>query len=134
MSSLKRARNDKNIPPENQGSTTSIQPQLSGIFRNGLKWRHVVRKDVTEEELRILREKRAAEEAKEMADKAEKTQIRAEAEEAARVSEEQTRLRRIVSAITDSELGYGTLYEFLDVLVNTKDRAMYLLDHKGSQR
>ena len=70
MSSLKRAQNDENIPPENQGSTTSIQPQLSGIFRNGLKRRRVVRKDVTEEELRVLREKRAAEEAKEMAEMA----------------------------------------------------------------
>ena len=73
MSSLKRARNDENIPPENQGSTTSIQPQLSGIFQNGLKRHRVVHKDATEEELRVLREKRAAEEAKEMADKAEET-------------------------------------------------------------
>lgn len=49
--------------------------------------------------------------------------IRAEAEEAARLAEEQTQLRRVVSAMTNSEFGYGTLYEFLDALVNTKDRA-----------
>lgn len=30
----------------------------------------------------------------------------------------------VVSAITDCEFSYGTLYKFLDALVNTKDRAI----------
>ena len=123
MAGVKRLLNDENIPPYPL-PTSSVQPQFSGIFQDGLKRRRVVRHDVTEDELCILREQQAAEEAKEMEKRVEEMHIRAEAEEAAYLAEEQTRLWRVVSAITDCEFGYGTLYEFLDALVNTKDCAI----------
>jgi hypothetical protein len=111
MSSAKRPRDDENTPIST--------PITSFEFRDGLKrWRKS--RHVSEDEIRVLREQRAANDAQVAAEQKERLMMHAQAAKEAHCAEENARLQRVLDSVTDAGL---TLYGFLDELMNTKDRA-----------
>ncbi|KIM81869.1 hypothetical protein PILCRDRAFT_8519 [Piloderma croceum F 1598] len=111
MAGLKRLRNDENEPISNGN--------LPLEFRDGLKRRRKAL-NISEDEIRVLRNQRAANDAR--AAEEQKVMLLAQAEIAKEVhrAEGHACLQCVLTSISDA--GF-TLYEFLDELVNTKDRA-----------
>lgn len=112
MAGLKRVRNDQNEPISN-----SLSSPLE--FRDGLKRRRKAL-NISEDEIQVLRDQRAANDAQAAEEQKVVLLAQAEAAKEAHLVEGHARLQRVLASVSDA--GF-TLYEFLDELVNTKDRA-----------
>ena len=110
MASLKRFWNNENEPISNGN--------LPLEFRDGLKW-WCKALNISEDDIWVLRDQRAANDAR--AAEEQKVVLLAQAEITKEVhrAEGHARLQCVLTNISD--VGF-TLYEFLDELVNTKDR------------
>jgi hypothetical protein len=111
MPGLKRPTNDENV------SLSNCDTPLE--FRDGLKRRRKTVK-ISEGEVQVLRDQRAVNDARVAEERKEALKAHAEAEKERLRVEENNRLRKALDSVSDA--GY-TLYEFLDELMNTRDRA-----------
>ena len=111
MPGLKRPTNDENVSLSNCGTPLE--------FRDGLKRRRKTVK-ISEGEVQVLRDQRAVNDARVAEERKEALKAHAEAEKERLRVEENNRLRKALDSVSDA--GY-TLYEFLDELMNTRDRA-----------
>lgn len=109
MSSLKRPRPD--------GNTPLVQPEISIKFVDGLKRRRTSNK-VTDEEIRVLREKRANDDARKAEEQRRETLAKAKATAEAQSAEEEVLFARVLSCMTDC--GFGFLHGYLHCLMTTK--------------
>ena len=111
MAGLKRLRNDKNEPISNSNSPLEFHDRLK---------RRCKALNISEDEIRVLRDQRVANDA--WVAEEQKVVLLAQAEIAKEVhqAEGHACLQCMLTSILD--VGF-TLYEFLDELVNTKDHA-----------
>jgi hypothetical protein len=125
MSTLKRPRPDENTPP--------IWPETPIKFVDGLKRRRTSNK-VTDEEIRVLREKRANDDARGAEERRQETLAKAKAAAEAQNADEDILFARVLSCMTDC--GFGSLHGYLHRLMTTKaqhasSQASKLLINKG---
>jgi hypothetical protein len=113
MTGLKRSRNDENWPISN---TNSPLPE----FRDGLKRRRKAL-NISMEEIQVLRDRRAANDARIAEEQEERLLAEAEAAKEAHRAKGNARLQHVLASVTDA--GF-TLYEFLDELMHTRDRGI----------
>jgi hypothetical protein len=125
MSSLKRPRTDENTP--------LVRPETPIKFVDGLKRRRTSNK-VTDEEIQVLREKRANDDARKAKEQQQKTLAKAKAMAEAQSADEEVLFARVLSCMTDC--GFGSLRGYLHRLMTTKaqhasSQASKLLINKG---
>jgi hypothetical protein len=111
MTGIKRSRNDENWPISN---TNSPLPE----FRDGLK-RQRKALNISTEEIQVLCDRRAANDARIAEEQEERLLAEAEAAKEAHRAKENACLQHVLASVTDA--GF-TLYEFLDELMHTRDR------------
>jgi hypothetical protein len=111
MTGLKRPRNDENSPVLTTNSPLE--------FRDGLKRRRKA-VNISEEQIQVLRDQRAANDARLAEGEKGRLLAEVEAREEAQKAQENARLQCVLASVTDA--GF-TLYEFLDELMHTRDRA-----------
>jgi hypothetical protein len=109
MSSLKRPRTDENTP--------LVRLETSIKFVDGLKRRRISNK-VTDEEIRVLREKRANDDAQKAEEQRRETLAKAKATAEAQSAQEEVLFARVLSCMTDC--GFGSLHGYLHRLMTTK--------------
>ena len=95
MSSLKRPRTDENTP--------LVRLETSIKFVDGLKRRRISNK-VTDEEIRVLREKRANDDAQKVEEQRRETLAKAKATAEAQSAQEEVLFARVLSCMTDCGL------------------------------
>jgi hypothetical protein len=125
MLSLKRPLPDENTP--------LFRPETPIKFVDGLKRRRTSNK-VTDEEIRILREKRANDDAQKAEEQRQETLAKAKATAEAQSADEEVLFARVLSCMTDC--GFGSLHGYLHRLMTTKaqhasSQASKLLINKG---
>ncbi|KIM89791.1 hypothetical protein PILCRDRAFT_2082 [Piloderma croceum F 1598] len=113
MTGLKRSRNDENWPISN---TNSPLPE----FRDRLKRRRKAL-NISMEEIQVLRDRRAANDARIAEEQEERLLAEAEAAKEAHRAKGNARLQHVLASVMDA--GF-TLYEFLDELMHTRDRGI----------
>jgi hypothetical protein len=96
MSSLKRPRPDENTP--------LVRPETPIKFVDGLKRRRTSNK-VTDEEIRVLREKRTNNNARKAEEQRQKTLAKAKATAEAQSADEEVLFARVLSCMTDCGFG-----------------------------
>ena len=109
MSSLKQPCANENTP---------LNPQETPIrFVNGLKCRRTSNK-VTDEEIRVLREKRANDDAEKAKEQWQEMFAKAKLEAETQGAEDELMFARVLSCMTDC--GFGSLHGYLHRLMTTK--------------
>ena len=109
MSSLKWPRPDENTP--------LVQLETSIKFIDGLKC-HRTSNKVTEEEIWVLQEKWANDDARKAEEQRQETLAKAKATAEAQSAEEEVLFARVLSCMTDC--GFGSLHGYLHRLMTTK--------------
>jgi hypothetical protein len=109
MSSLKRPRTDENTP--------LVRLETSIKFVDGLKRCRTSNK-VTDEEIRVLREKRANDDAQKAEEQRRETLAKAKATAEAQSAQEEVLFAQVLSCMIDC--GFGSLHGYLHRLMTTK--------------